>query len=110
MIIGTQEPQPVPALVQPLRDGRSRAPAWTASQMAPLETSRHEQIVASAGSAPGPLTAGSSPEPGNSTCSAVPGSSAPEEASDFSSVYASASPTRTAPSTVDVPSATTSFL
>ncbi|SHR07140.1 Uncharacterised protein [Mycobacteroides abscessus subsp. abscessus] len=55
--MGMQLPQEVPAQVAAFRAGTSVAPSQMAAQIAPLVTALHEQICASSGSAPTPISA-----------------------------------------------------
>ncbi len=71
---GTHEPQPVLALVQPLIAPIVSAPSQIALTIAPLSTFSQEQIVASSGSAIGPIPAGAPERDGRISSSGFGGS------------------------------------
>ncbi|TDZ92228.1 hypothetical protein CCUG62472_02834 [Mycobacteroides salmoniphilum] len=101
--MGMQLPQDVPAQVAALRAGTSVAPSQMALQIAPLVTALHEQICASSGSAPTPISApaGVISEAGSA------GSSRPSMGRRVP--YVLASPTRMPPNRVRASSETTSL-
>src|SRR5262245_53813216 len=66
---GTQPPQPVPALVQHLRESSVSEPSRTAAQIAPFDTLLQEQTWAASDNASRPMAAPLDPlAPTSSSC------------------------------------------